>query len=115
MSNHLPVYGPTTVTGDEESTPVAVVRVAVALSREQLLTALAVSFTEMDLDRDASALTVAEVRTEVEGYLATAALASLDRDAPSVHGRVFPLHQQAIVTALAEATERAYPVKGAGQ
>ncbi|MEW2083498.1 hypothetical protein [Streptomyces sp. NPDC005283] len=105
----LPVFGPTVVTGDEDAQPDIIVRVALALSRQQVAMALAVSFTELNPDRDPAALTVDEIRGEVEGYLAAAGIVTVDEALETEQGRTYPPHQQAIVSALAAAVDRAYP------
>ncbi|MFF1544619.1 hypothetical protein [Streptomyces sp. NPDC058291] len=109
MNEQLPVFGPTEVFVDEDVTPAVVVRVAYALSREQLLTALSIGFTEMNPDRDAVNLTVDEVRREVEGWLHAAAVYELDRYVTQGQLTAYPPEQQAVMDALAEAVERAYP------
>jgi hypothetical protein len=108
--NDLPVYGPTEVFRDEDDTaPDAVVRVAFALSREQLMTALSIGFTEIAPDRDAENLTVDEVRREVEGWLHGAAVIELDRYVRQGQLTAYPVEAQAVMDALAAALDRAYP------
>jgi hypothetical protein len=105
----LPVYGPTDPHGDEDHTPEVIVRVDYALSREQVVTALGISFAEIAADRDPEALTVAEVRYEVEGFLAVQGIYELDRQMERDAQRTFPPEQQRVMQVLAEAVERAYP------
>lgn len=110
MNDDLPVYGPTEVFRDEDDTaPDAVVRVAFALSREQMLTALSIGFTETAPDRDAENLTVEEVRREVEGWLHGAAVIELDRYVRQGQLTAYPVEAQPVMDALAAALDRAYP------
>lgn len=108
--NHenLPVYGPTEVFHEEGVTPAAVVRVAFALSREQMLTALTVGFTELIPDVDADSLTVEDTRKEVEGWLHAAAVIELDRYVEQGQLTAYPVEAQPVMDALAEALDRAY-------
>lgn len=105
---NLPVYGPTEVLGDEDTEAVVVVRVAYALSREQLLTALSIGYTEMVPDRDPDSLTVDETRSEVEGWLAAQSIIELDRYVTQGQLTAYPAEQQAVLDQLAEAVTRAY-------
>lgn len=114
----LPVFGPSEVFSDEETQPAAIVRVAYALSREQLLTALSIGFTEIAPDRDAENLTVDEVRREVEGWLASESLIELDRYVTQGQLTAYPPEAQRVMDALAAAVDRAYlppPVPAAVQ
>ncbi|WP_405524625.1 hypothetical protein OG426_16175 [Streptomyces canus] len=107
---NLPSYGPTEVFHDEDDTaPDAVVRVAFALSREQMMTALSIGFTEIAPDRDAEDLTVEEVRSEVEGWLHGAAVIELDRYVRQGQLTAYPPEAQPVMDALAAALDRAYP------
>ncbi|KDN78257.1 hypothetical protein DF19_39705 [Streptomyces olindensis] len=105
----LPVYGPTEVFREEDVTPDAVVRVAFALSREQLLTALTIGFTELVPDVDAETITVEQTRTEVEGWLHAAAVIELDRYVTQGQLTAYPVEAQPVMDALAAALDRAYP------
>lgn len=105
----LPVYGPTLVNGDEDVEPVAIVRLALALSRAHLITALAISFTGFDPDREPASLTVAEIREEVEGFLGSASIVEVDQAMGTVLRRPYPRRQQAVLEGLADAVDRAYP------
>ncbi|WPO69943.1 DUF6907 domain-containing protein [Streptomyces sp. KN37] len=109
MSEHLPTFGPSLVNGDEGVEPVVVVRVAYALSREQLVAALGVSFAEIAADRVPEELTVDEVRCEVESYLAAQGIIAVDEQLERDAQRVFSAEQQRVVGVLATAVERAYP------
>jgi hypothetical protein len=107
---NLPVYGPTEVFKDEDdTTPDVIVRVAYALSREQLLTALTIGFTEMNPDLDAETITVEETRSEVEGWLHGAAVIELDRYVRQGQLTAYPVEAQPVMDALAAALDRAYP------
>lgn len=110
-SDHLPVYGPTKVFDDEGVTPDAVVRVAYALSRKQLLAALTIGFTEMIPTLDAHNLTVEDVRREVEGWFATQGFIEIDRYVAQGQLTAYPAEAQPVMDALAAALERAYPVR----
>lgn len=105
----LPVYGPTEVFQEEDVTPDVVVRVAYALSREQLMTALTIGFTELIPDRQAEDLTVEETRLEVEGWLHAAAVIELDRYVAQGQLTAYPVEAQPVMDALAAALDRAYP------
>jgi hypothetical protein len=105
---HLPVFGPTDVSADEDTDAVVVVRVAYALSREQLLAALAYGFPEMADGREPADLSNKEVRTEVEGYLGMQGIVELDRIVTHEQGRTYPPEQRAILDALAAAIDRTY-------
>ncbi|MFG2637136.1 hypothetical protein ACGFX8_25295 [Streptomyces sp. NPDC048362] len=109
MNEQLPAYGPSEVFHDEDTEPAVVVRVAIALSCEQLMTALSIGFTEMDPARSADSLTVEETRQEVEGWLASAALVELDRYVRQGQLTAYPPEARPVMDALAEALQRAYP------
>ncbi|MGW0647872.1 DUF6907 domain-containing protein [Streptomyces umbrinus] len=102
-------YGPTEIFDDEGITADAVVRVAYALSRQQLLTALSIGYTEMGPDREPGDLTVQEVRTEVEGWLAAQGIIEIDRYVIQGQLTAYPPERQAVIDALAAALDRAYP------
>lgn len=110
---NLPVYGPTEVFREEDTDPDAVVRVAFALSREQLLTALSIGFTEMIPDIDPETITVEETRKEVEGWLHAAAVIELDRYVRQGQLTAYPPEAQPVMDALAAALDRAYPPRTA--
>lgn len=105
----LPVFGPTDPHTDEDHTPEVIVRVDYALSREQVATALGVSFAEIAADRTPESLTVLDVRYEVEGYLAAQGLFDLSDQMERDRRRVFPPEQQRVLQLLVEAVDRAYP------
>lgn len=113
MTAELPMYGPTEVFREEDVTPDAVVRVAFALSREQLLTALTIGFTELVPDVDAETITVEQTRTEVEGWLHAAAVIELDRYVTQGQLTAYPVEAQPVMDALAAALDRAYPPRTA--
>jgi hypothetical protein len=111
----LPVYGPTEVFRDEDVTPDVVVRVAFALSREQMMTALSIGFTELIPDRQAEDLTVEETRKEVERWLHAAAVIELERHVIQGRQTAYPPEAQPVMDALAAALDRAYPAVTAGE
>lgn len=108
----LPVYGPTEVFREEDKTPDVIVRVAFALSREQLMTALTIGFTELIPDVDAQSLTVEDTRKEVEGWLHAQAVYELDRYMAQGQLTAYPAEAQPVMDALAAALGRAYPTGG---
>ncbi|MGP4048762.1 DUF6907 domain-containing protein [Streptomyces sp. 2A115] len=105
----LPVYGPTQILPDEGITPDVVVRVAYALSREQLATALGIGWAQMGEGRDPASLTVAEIREEVEGILGAAPVAEIDNVMERDRRRTWSAKHQAVMDQLAAAVDRAYP------
>ncbi|MEU5347782.1 hypothetical protein AB0H18_44495 [Streptomyces sp. NPDC020766] len=107
--DQLPTYGPTEVFREEDVTPAAVVRVAFALSREQLMTALSIGFTELVPDVDAETITVEQTRKEVEGWLHAAAVIELDRYVRQGQLTAYPVEARPVMDALAAALDRAYP------
>ncbi len=112
MTADLPVYGPTEVFREEDVTADVVVRVAFALSREQLFTALSVGFTELIPSRTPESLTVEETRSEVEGWLHGAAVYELDQYVQQGQLTAYPVEAQPVIDALAAALDRAYPAAG---
>ncbi|MGW3651875.1 DUF6907 domain-containing protein [Streptomyces sp. NPDC000878] len=114
-SQDLPVYGPTEVFQEEDTAPDVVVRVAFALSRVQLLTALSIGFTEMNSGRDAEHLTVDEVRREVEGWLHAAASVELERYVSQGQLTAHPAEVQPVMDGLGAALDRAYPPVAVGE
>ncbi|MEU1194945.1 hypothetical protein ABZ446_01820 [Streptomyces sp. NPDC005813] len=109
MSIEPPRFTPTLVNKDEDTTPDIIVTVAYGLTRQQLVTALADSWSEIAADTAADALTVDETRSEIEGWLAAQGLVELDQITERDRHRDHTPEQQAIVAQLAEAVERAYP------
>lgn len=108
---NLPVFGPTDPHGNEDVTPDVIVRVDYLLSREQLVTALGIGFAEIAPDRAPEALTVAEVWVEVEGFLATQGIFALADQMERDQRRDFGPEQQRVMRLLAEAVDRAYPLR----
>ncbi|NJP72525.1 hypothetical protein [Streptomyces sp. C1-2] len=106
----LPAFGPTEVHGgvDDLEPAVAVVRVAFALTRAQLVTVLAMGFTGIGVDRTPESLSDDEVRNEVEGQLAAEALIEVDRQMEQDEATVFSPEQQRVMDVLAAAVDRAY-------
>jgi hypothetical protein len=109
VTAELPVYGPTDLFDDEGITPDVIVRVAIALSRKQLLTALTIGFTEMIPTLDADNLTVEDVRREVEGWFAAQGIVEVDRYEAQGQLTAYPVEAQPVMDALAAALDRAYP------
>ncbi|WP_238431852.1 hypothetical protein [Streptomyces cavernae] len=107
----LPAFGPTETFDGDAGTPEVVVHVAYALTREQLLTALSIGFTEVDPARDAENLTVEEVRVEVEGWLSAHGIIELGRYQAQGQLTAYPPEAQPTMDALAEAIDRAYPAR----
>lgn len=110
---NLPVYGPTEVFDDEGVTPDVVVRVAYALSRQQLLTALTIGFTEMLPTLDAFNLSTEDVRREVEAWFAAEGITAVDQYMAQGQLTAYPVEAQPVMDALAEALDRAYPPRTA--
>lgn len=110
MTGNLPQFGPSEVFGgvDELEPAVAVVRVAIALTRTQLVTALGISFAGIAAEQTPETLTDAQVRQEVEEYLASEALSELDRQMERDEARVFSPESQRVMQVLAAAVDRAY-------
>ncbi|MFJ5728780.1 DUF6907 domain-containing protein [Streptomyces paradoxus] len=108
-TEHLPKFGPYEIQGgvDELEPAVAVVQVAFALTRTQLVTALGVSFAGLG-DRTPESLTDDEVRREVEGHLAAEAFIELDHQMERDEQRGFTPEQQRNMDVLAAAIDHAY-------
>lgn len=97
MIEILPVYGPTTTfPADENTCGDVIVRVALTLSRTQLAAVLHVGCASAG--REAASMTVDEIRTEIEGYLAATGVIRADEDT-----------RQAPAQGLVDAINRAYP------
>lgn len=109
MSEQLPVYGPTEVFDDEGVTPHVVVRVAVALSREQLVTALTIGVTTMGADSDPAEMTPDDVRREVEGYFAACGIVEIDTLIDEGWPASFRPSVEQRMADIVAAVERAYP------
>lgn len=108
MNEQLPVYGPSEVFEDEGITPHVVVRVAVAMSREQLITALTIGVTNLGVV-DPAGLSDVEVRREVEAYFATCGIVEIDTLIAEGWPTSFrPAARQRMADIVA-AVERAYP------
>lgn len=114
-AENLPTYGPTEVFSEEGVTPDVVVRVAFALTREQLMTALSIGFTELVPDVDPETITVEETRTEVEGWLHAAAVIELDRYVIRDRLTADLPEAQPVMDALGRALDRAYPPVTTGE
>ncbi|MFG2683140.1 DUF6907 domain-containing protein [Streptomyces sp. NPDC048392] len=104
MSAVPPVFGPTEVVGDDQADNLAVVQIALPLSREQLRAALAVGHAQMGGEPPLEEMTVLDVRREVEGYLGAASIIDLHREAAVVAERIAPEHAAELDSAI----DRAY-------
>ncbi|MEV5353266.1 hypothetical protein [Streptomyces sp. NPDC052693] len=106
----LPTFGPFEIQGgvDEPEPAVAVLRVAFALTRTQLVTALSMSFAGLGADRTPESLTDDEVRREVEGYMAAEAIIELDHQMEANERNGFTPEQQRATDVLAAAVDRAF-------
>jgi hypothetical protein len=109
VNEHLPTFGPFEVQGgvDELEPAVAVVRVAFALTRTQLVTALGMAFAGLG-DRTPESLTDDEVRREIEGHLAAEAIIELDHQMERDEARAWSPEQQRNMRVLAAAIDRAF-------
>ncbi|MFJ6293222.1 DUF6907 domain-containing protein [Streptomyces griseoviridis] len=113
MTESLPVFGPTETFGVDGITPDVVVRVDIALSREQLHTALGMGYAEISPDPAPDELTDVEVRTEIEGLIAARACVDIDNQMMRDRARTPSPEQRAVLDALAAAAGRAYTRLGA--
>lgn len=104
MTTTPPTFGPTEIHGDDEQTPHAIVQTALALTREQLRAALAIGHAQMSGQPPLPDMTAADVRREVEGYLAAGAVFELYRETDAVNERLTADHAEALDTAV----DRAY-------
>jgi hypothetical protein len=111
VTGSLPTFGPTgPPVSDHDVNAMAVVRLAVALSRTHLRTALAASYPEMAEGRSLADLDVSEIRREVEGYLGANALLELDRETDAATARALTPDRAQWLATLDEAVTRAYAV-----
>lgn len=106
----LPAFGPSEVFGgvDDLTPAVAVVRVAMALTREQLSTALGIAFAEIAADGPAESLTDEEVRREIELHLAAQAFHSVDMQMERDANRQWDDETRRILDAIAAKVDQAY-------
>src|ERR1051325_5259239 len=110
MTSSLPAFGPTgSPVSDSDVDGMAVVRLAVVLSRTHLQTALAAGYAEMGEGRALADLDVSEIRREVEGYLGANALIQLYRETDALGAR----SSSPWLAALDEAITRAYSLPAA--
>lgn len=109
MTGNLPVYGPTEPFGDEEHESEVIVRVDFLMSREQIATALGMAWAEIAGDRNPEALTVVEVRHEVEAWLSVQAFHELDVQMERDAARAWSPERQRAMQLLAAAVQHAYP------
>lgn len=117
----LPVFGPSEVFGgvDDLTPAVAVVRTAMALTREQLSTALGIAFAEIAADGPAESLTDEEVRREIELHLAAQAFHSVDMQMERDANRQWDDETRRVLDTLAAKVDQAYaapaPVQATGR
>lgn len=105
MSAKPPVFGPTdTIPADENATPLAVVALAVTVTREQLRTALAAGHAEMAGQPPLDDIDVLDIRREIEGQLAAGAIVAVDDETPNVNSRLTPEYAAELDAAI----DRAY-------
>jgi hypothetical protein len=110
VTSSLPAFGPTgSPVSDSDVDGMAVVRLAVVLSRTHLQTALAAGYAEMGEGRALADLDVSEIRREVEGYLGANALIQLYRETDALGARP----SSPWLAALDEAITRAYSLPAA--
>lgn len=108
MSEQLPAYGPSEVFEDEGITAHVVVRVAIAMSREQLITALTIGVTNLGTV-DPAQLSAEEVRREVEAYFAACGIVEIDTLIAEGWPTSFPEAARQRMQDIEAAVERAYP------
>ncbi|MFJ8822393.1 DUF6907 domain-containing protein [Streptomyces sp. NPDC102467] len=108
MSERLPAFGPSQVFEVEGVAADLVIRVAAAVSREQLLAAVALAFTNMP-ETDPATLTPEQIRTEVESELAVQMLADVDRTLADGWAVRFEQEHLARYRQFTTALENAYP------
>ncbi|WP_329471701.1 hypothetical protein OIE75_20360 [Streptomyces sp. NBC_01723] len=104
MSAVPPVFGPTEIVGDDQADNLAIVQIALPLSREQLRTALAIGHAQMGGEPPLADMDVLDVRREIEGYLGAASVIDLHREASVVAERITPEHAAELDAAI----DRAY-------
>ncbi|MEH0553407.1 hypothetical protein [Streptomyces sp. B21-101] len=104
----LPAYGPSEVFEDEGITPHVIVRVAIAMSREQLITALTIGVTNLGVV-DPAELSDDEVRREVEAYFATCGIVEIDTLIAEGWLTSFAPAARQRMADIVAAVERAYP------
>lgn len=110
MSATPPVFGPTdTIPADENATPLAVVAIAITVTREQLRTALAAGHAEMAGQPPLDDISVLDVRREIEGHLAAGAIVSVDDETPTVTERLTPEYTAQLDAAIDRAYTRPAP------
>ncbi|MEU7399717.1 hypothetical protein [Streptomyces sp. NPDC044948] len=109
MSAMPPVFGPTEIVGDDQADNLAVVQIALPLSREQLRAALAIGHAQMGGEPPLADMTAVDVRREVEGYLGAASIIDLHREAAVVDERITPEHAAELDAAIDRAYTRPAP------
>ncbi|MEV5611525.1 hypothetical protein [Streptomyces sp. NPDC052225] len=109
MSGDLTPYQPTLVTGADEPGVRAVVHCALALSREQLMAALSVGYSERNDGRPLAELSEVEIQGEVEGYLGAQAYLDLDQQTRTDIAGAYRPQMQGLTAELGQAVDRAFP------
>ncbi|MET8947445.1 hypothetical protein ABZX30_28850 [Streptomyces sp. NPDC004542] len=107
----VPTVGPTGVQNvhDDAPVPYAVVRLDYRVSRVELFAALVLGFTETDPDRDPDALTVEEIRRDVEAVLAGSSFSEVWLMVERLERGGFSAVRDRGMQALERALVRAYP------
>lgn len=107
----LPTYGPTELqnANDDTGPAVAVVRVDFQMSREELATAFAYGYAETNQDRPVEDMSVEDVRSDVEGYLASTGYLQFSQNVADMRAGT-PV-SPAVQAAFAAALDRAYPLQ----
>jgi hypothetical protein len=106
-----PAYGPTIVNNDENQPLRAVIIAAFALSRDELVAALAYGYAETDPDQDPNTLTAESVQEWIEGFLAAYNVLELDDATRAFQAGPdsWSPEKRARMDALAAAVDRVYP------
>ena len=104
MSSQTPAYGPTTTIPASDETPLAAVRLALAVTREQLRAALATGHAENVGTPALADMSAADIRSEVEGHLAAGAILELHHTTDTIGPRIDAEHRADLDAAI----DRAY-------
>ncbi|MFD6172053.1 hypothetical protein [Streptomyces coeruleorubidus] len=106
------VFGPTGIQNihDDYNVPYVFVRLDVHMAREELFAALVLGFTETNVDRDPDALSVSEIRAEVEACIAGHSFNDVTKAAEQIEAGTYTGPQLRRLDALRRAMDRAYPV-----
>ncbi|MFE7648655.1 DUF6907 domain-containing protein [Streptomyces phaeoluteigriseus] len=102
----VPAFGPTeTFPCDESTEPMAVIHLAMEVSRDELRAALAIGHAELSGTPPLADMDVLDIRREVEGHLAAGTTYQLQRETAEVVRRV---NDAGILADLDAAIDRAY-------